>query len=193
MVGMIAAQSIGEPTTQMTLNTFHFAGVASKSNVTKGVPRVEEILSISENPKKPSVTVYLNSQDETDRVKAQSIKTLMEYTKFGDLVESSSICFDADQNLDNADESIKQFLAFEKLADECEGIENTSIQDEDNPISKWVIQFKLNKELLFDKNITMDDITLAIKSIYGEEVSCLFSDYNSKDLLFRLRIKKIIH
>ena len=44
MVGMIAAQSIGEPTTQMTLNTFHFAGVASKSNATRGVPRVEEIL-----------------------------------------------------------------------------------------------------------------------------------------------------
>jgi DNA-directed RNA polymerase II subunit RPB1 len=48
MVGMIAAQSIGEPTTQMTLNTFHFAGVASKSNVTRGVPRIEEILSLSE-------------------------------------------------------------------------------------------------------------------------------------------------
>ena len=50
-VGMIAAQSIGEPTTQMTLNTFHFAGVASKSNVLRGVPRIEEILSLSENPK----------------------------------------------------------------------------------------------------------------------------------------------
>ena len=46
MVGMIAAQSIGEPTTQMTLNTFHFAGVASKSNVTRGVPSIEEILSL---------------------------------------------------------------------------------------------------------------------------------------------------
>ena len=43
MVGMISAQSIGEPTTQMTWNTFHFAGVASKSNVTRGVPRIEEI------------------------------------------------------------------------------------------------------------------------------------------------------
>ena len=52
MAGMIAAQSIGEPTTQMTLNTFHFAGVASKSNATRGVPRVEEILSLSENPTK---------------------------------------------------------------------------------------------------------------------------------------------
>ena len=59
MVGIIAAQSIGEPTTQMTLNTFHFAGVASKSNVTRGVPRIEEILSLSENPKNPSCTIYL--------------------------------------------------------------------------------------------------------------------------------------
>jgi len=46
MVGIIAAQSIGEPTTQMTLNTFHFAGVASKSNVTRGVPRIEEIFIV---------------------------------------------------------------------------------------------------------------------------------------------------
>ena len=38
MVGAMAAQSIGEPATQMTLNTFHFAGVSSK-NVTLGVPR----------------------------------------------------------------------------------------------------------------------------------------------------------
>ena len=63
---MIAAQSIGEPTTQMTLNTFHFAGVASKSNVTRGVPRIEEILSLSENPKNPSVTVHLKKEDEIE-------------------------------------------------------------------------------------------------------------------------------
>ena len=52
MVGMIAAQSIGEPTTQMTLNTFHFAGVASKSNVTRGVPRIDEILTLTEKSQK---------------------------------------------------------------------------------------------------------------------------------------------
>jgi DNA-directed RNA polymerase II subunit RPB1 len=43
MVGVIAGQSIGEPTTQMTLNTFHLSGVSSKSNVTRGGPRIEEI------------------------------------------------------------------------------------------------------------------------------------------------------
>lgn len=45
MVGSLAAQSIGEPATQMTLNTFHFAGVSSK-NVTLGVPRLNEIINL---------------------------------------------------------------------------------------------------------------------------------------------------
>ena len=48
MVGMVSAQSIGEPTTQMTLNTFHYAGVASKSML-RGVPRIEELLTLTRN------------------------------------------------------------------------------------------------------------------------------------------------
>ena len=59
MVGIIAAQSIGEPTTQLTLNTFHQAGVSSKSGVTRGVPRIEEILKLSFEIKNPSLTVFL--------------------------------------------------------------------------------------------------------------------------------------
>ena len=56
MVGVLAAQSIGEPATQMTLNTFHFAGVSSK-NVTLGVPRLKEILNLAQNIKTPSMVV----------------------------------------------------------------------------------------------------------------------------------------
>ena len=47
MVGALAAQSIGEPATQMTLNTFHFAGVSAKSNVTRGIPRLRELLHLT--------------------------------------------------------------------------------------------------------------------------------------------------
>jgi DNA-directed RNA polymerase II subunit RPB1 len=61
MVGLIAAQSIGEPTTQLTLNTFHSAGTA-KANATQGVPRIVELLSVSSNPKNPSNVVYLDSK-----------------------------------------------------------------------------------------------------------------------------------
>ena len=70
MVGLIAAQSIGEPTTQMTLNTFHFAGISSKSNVTRGVPRIEELLSLTDKLKNPSLTIYMHPEDETENEKA---------------------------------------------------------------------------------------------------------------------------
>lgn len=58
MVGPIAAQSIGEPATQMTLNTFHNAGVSSK-NVTLGVPRLKEIINVAKNIKTPSMKIFL--------------------------------------------------------------------------------------------------------------------------------------
>ena len=87
MVGMIAAQSIGEPTTQMTLNTFHFAGVASKSNVTRGVPRIEEILSLSSEPKNPSLTIHLKPEDQEDRDRAQYILYMLEHTRILEVVQ----------------------------------------------------------------------------------------------------------
>lgn len=57
----MAAQSIGEPATQMTLNTFHFAGVGSK-NVTLGVPRLRELINVAKQVKTPSLTVSLVDQ-----------------------------------------------------------------------------------------------------------------------------------
>ena len=62
MVGAVAAQSIGEPATQMTLNTFHFAGVSAKSNVTRGIPRLKELLHVSKNIKSPSTIISLLSE-----------------------------------------------------------------------------------------------------------------------------------
>ena len=58
-VGLVSAQSIGEPGTQMTLNTFHFAGVA-EMNVTMGLPRIIEILDGRQNPNTPMMEIFLN-------------------------------------------------------------------------------------------------------------------------------------
>lgn len=57
MVGALAAQSLGEPATQMTLNTFHFAGVSSK-NVTLGVPRLKVITLYNVNYHYVNVNKY---------------------------------------------------------------------------------------------------------------------------------------
>ena len=59
MVGSVAANSIGEPATQMTLNTFHNAGISSK-NVTLGVPRLREVINVAKNLKTPSLKILLD-------------------------------------------------------------------------------------------------------------------------------------
>lgn len=62
MVGIITAQSIGEDTTQLTLNSFHSAGIAEKTGVTRGLPRLKELLSVTKHMKKPSLTILLKEQ-----------------------------------------------------------------------------------------------------------------------------------
>ena len=64
-IGAIAAQCVGEPTTQMTLNTFHSAGIAA-TNVTLGVPRLQELLDVSKKMKTPSLKIYLKDMVRAD-------------------------------------------------------------------------------------------------------------------------------
>lgn len=192
MVGMIAAQSIGEPTTQMTLNTFHFAGVASKSNVTRGVPRIEELLSLSTVIKNPSLTVYLKQDDETDKDKASTIQYSLEHTKLKEMVKSIEICFDPDDlnTLISDDKStMSQYREFENMLDECLGQQETMTEMEK---SKWIIRMEMDAESMLEKNITMDDINFALSNVYKDEISCVYSDYNSDKLVFRIRINNVL-
>ena len=191
MVGMIAAQSIGEPTTQMTLNTFHFAGVSSKSNVTRGVPRIEEILSLSSNPKNPSCTVYLKKDDEVNQKTAQELMHRIEHTTLREVVDSVQICFDPDDlnTLIAEDKTImQQYKTFESMINECSG---SSEALEDKNKSKWIIRMEMNAEALLDKQITMDDIHFALKNSLRDDISCVFADYNSDKLIFRIRMNNI--
>ena len=64
-VGALCAQSIGEPGTQMTLKTFHFAGVASM-NITLGVPRIKEIINASKKISTPIITAFLDIEDDPE-------------------------------------------------------------------------------------------------------------------------------
>ncbi|PWN44236.1 beta and beta-prime subunits of DNA dependent RNA-polymerase [Ceraceosorus guamensis] len=81
-VGAVGAQSIGEPGTQMTLKTFHFAGVASM-NVTLGVPRIKEIINAAKIINTPIITAALvNNQSETS---ARIVKGRIEKTYLGDV------------------------------------------------------------------------------------------------------------
>ena len=193
MVGMIAGQSIGEVSTQMTLNTFHFAGVASKSNVTRGVPRIEEILSLSSEQKNPSLTIYLKKEDETQQDRVQSIMNMVEHTKLGDLVSCVEICFDPDDLntlIEEDKDTISQFKAFENMVAEC--ADYSAAPSSQNEKSKWILRMIMNQEIMLEKNITMDDIHYALKNSYENQIDCIFSDYNSDKLVFRIRMTEVV-
>jgi DNA-directed RNA polymerase beta' subunit len=90
--------------------------------VTRGVPRIEEILSLSSEPKNPSLTVYLKKEDETERERAQTIMYMLEHTKLKEIVKGVELCFDPDDLntlIDSDKSTLEQYRAFEALIDEC--------------------------------------------------------------------------
>ena len=88
-VGVIAAQSIGEPGTQMTMRTFHYAGVA-EMNVTLGLPRLIEIVDARRIPKTPIMEVFLEPKVSASQKKALEIANLIEAQSVSQLATIST-------------------------------------------------------------------------------------------------------
>ena len=84
--GMVAAQSIGEPGTQMTMRTYHYAGVA-EINVTLGLPRLIEIVDARKDPSTPMMTVYLEGAYKINRDKAKEVANKIEITRLINIAE----------------------------------------------------------------------------------------------------------
>jgi len=87
--GVVSAQSIGEPGTQMTMRTFHYAGVA-EINVTLGLPRLIEIVDARKNPSTPMMTIFLEKDYAFDRDKARELAWKIEATYIGVLGSMST-------------------------------------------------------------------------------------------------------
>lgn len=85
-VGVVTAQSIGEPGTQMTLRTFHFAGVKER-NVTLGLPRLIELVDARKKPVTPTMDIYLDEQHRVSREKALEVAREILFTQIGDLTD----------------------------------------------------------------------------------------------------------
>ncbi|NWG09563.1 MAG: DNA-directed RNA polymerase subunit A' [Nitrososphaerales archaeon] len=103
--GIVAAQSIGEPGTQMTLRTFHFAGVRER-DVTLGLPRLIELVDARKQPSTPSMDIHLDEEHRSDKEMALKVAKEIIFTRVADLVDHSDI--------DYAGE-IKLFLSKEAL------------------------------------------------------------------------------
>jgi DNA-directed RNA polymerase II subunit RPB1 len=198
-VGIIAAQSIGEPSTQMTLNTFHLAGVAAKSNVTRGVPRLKELLKVTQNPKAISLTVTLKPEIRDSKEKARKVAQDLELTLLKDITVKAAIYYDPDDS-DSVLAEDRALVAFYK-AFESENKPAGAMQERfgddaapqeaaEEPAvwSRLMLRLELDRQRMFRKNISMDDIAFVLRQKFGEAISLVYSDYNTQRLIMRIRI-----
>lgn len=146
-VGTIAAQSIGEPGTQMTMRTFHYAGVVD-INVTLGLPRLIEIVDARKVPDTPMMTVFLDGEYASDRDKAMELGWEIEVTRVSDIAD---IITDTDEmkvyvTFDRA--SLEQRnVTFDGVIAKLQTIQNVSIESGDYVVT-FIPQERKYRDLL---------------------------------------------
>jgi DNA-directed RNA polymerase subunit A' len=142
--GVVTAQSIGEPGTQMTLRTFHFAGVKER-NVTLGLPRLIELVDARKKPVTPTMDIYLDDEHKLSREKALEVAKRIIFTRISDLVNKVDTDYSG---------NLSFFFSEKKIADR-----GTSIQE----IHEVLKSSKKRYE------VTINEDTLVIKVSLSQE------------------------
>ncbi len=177
--GVLAAQCVGEPATQMTLNTFHFAGVSAK-NVTLGVPRLKEIINGAKNVKTPSVTVYLDKEHGASEDLAKKVMANLEYTRLKELAVETSILFDPDPENTIVEDDRDFVEAHWEVAD-------LSVVSPSS-LSPWLLRIVADKGVMRFKGITNEEIVDIIKQDFGDTLFCISNEENEASCVMHIRI-----
>lgn len=177
MVGSIAAQSLGETLTQMTLNTFHFAGVSSQ-NITLGVPRIQEIINCANNIKGPSMTIYLKEEYRYDINYTHKLISLLEFTTIKHVAKLSEIYYDPDPSSTIIPEDT-DLIWFDPEAAEKRKY-----------YSPWVLRIVIDPIALGRKGLRFKEIIKKIESSFSEKPLDIVESLESSDpIVLRIRIK----
>jgi DNA-directed RNA polymerase II subunit RPB1 len=159
----------------------HRAGVGEKSAVTQGVPRLTELLSNTKNPKSSEVLIYLDEAHRFNRDLAEKVRNNIELTMIGDVLESSAIYLEPNNDFDSVLPDDREFMEIYRVFSELDPNANAI------PENPWVIRLEFDRRKIIDKKITMEDINQVLKATYPQ-ASLMFMDDNASKLVFRLRM-----
>ena len=180
MCGTLAAQSIGEPATQMTLNTFHYAGVSSK-NVTLGVPRLKEIINVATNIKTPSLTVHLDPEIAVSSSLAKNVQQELAYTSLRTVTAAVEIWYDPDPSSTIIEEDSVFVESFFAIPDE-------EIESKLHLQSPWLLRLELDRAKMIDRKLTMHYVASRIAESFKTDLFVIWSEDNSEKLVIRCRV-----
>ncbi|HJH30228.1 MAG TPA: DNA-directed RNA polymerase subunit A'' [Methanosarcinaceae archaeon] len=192
-VGVVSAQSIGEPGTQMTMRTFHYAGVA-EINVTLGLPRLIEIVDARKSPSTPMMTVALDEGYSTDRDKARAVAWEIEATHIEHLADVTTDLANMQLIIDLNGKILTQRNMHiddiaEKLRDELkvnitspDAVENQLIITPDEPSYRLLLQLAKNIHTITLKGI--EGIARVVIRKDGDEYTLFTEGSALKDVLY---------
>ena len=172
-----------------TLNSFHYSGVASKSNVNSGVPRLSELLRITKNLKTPSMTIYLKPSIRSDKKKVLSFLNKIKNTYFNEFINETNIYYDnlfKEQNTIIKEDSkyIKSYFEFYSKINDMKFLNN---------LENWVLLFNISPIILYNKNITIYDINNILQEYFISKklkVYIINNDENPTRIFIQIRFFK---
>ena len=174
-VGCIAAQSISERGTQLTLNTFHSAGVSAK-NVTLGIPRFKEILDASKTPKTPCTTLRFVEPFQTSETFAEYMANTLPLTRFSDIVKACNILHDPD--------TTTTVVAEDRWIVEADTILGFSVPEHS---SNMIVRIELLQEVMRSRHLTPTIVRRILSERLTGRALVSSSEANSLDWVIRIR------
>lgn len=163
-IGVVTAQSFGEPSLQMLLNAFHFAGVAEVQLMT-GLPRIIEILDAKRKPKVPSMTIYLKKEYQTPE-KAEEVAKKIKEVKLKDIAKRIDIDLIENSIIVELDEeAMKEYNIDIKELKKKAKVGRSTVKIEGNVIYVKFNNPKRPKELYQYKNKLKEVVVSGIKGI----------------------------
>ena len=191
MVGTVAAQSIGEPCTQLTLDSFHNTGLSSGANVSRGVPRIKELLENSKSIATPSVTIVMNkdlqkSFKDNEKEKlymSNKIAAQTTETRLGSMIDNNydiEVIFDPSDKETIIDEDQQMIEEFYDLYALITGSNYNQIKE------SFVIRMVLSNNELISKNFKTSEIKQALEKEYPD-MQIIVANDNADKIVLRVR------
>lgn len=196
-VGIIAAQSLGEPTTQMALSTLHYTGQGSRANISRGTPRLKELLAASRHPKTRSLTIYVdedyfiqtatNDKMTADEVKETNLDRIsqigadIEYTVLRDLLRRTEIFYDPLNHASCIHEDQEFIDSYYDLLPESEKESLSELH--------WLLRLEFDPEAMMRKHIPMFLVEQKINEAMDQAHTVIVSDDNAQKLVCRIKVE----
>jgi DNA-directed RNA polymerase II subunit RPB1 len=174
MVGIVAAQSIGEPLTQMTLSSFHKTG-AGVAGI-QGTPRIRELLGYTKNIQTPYMLIYMDEKYKNDKVIVNKVASNLRYTIMKDIIKNLDIIYDPNNIYTDKDQLDNKSIFY-----------ISSKSSNDLGSMPWLYRIFLSREALLDYDIAMLDIKAKFIQFWTDKFSDLsILKKNYKDLITKI-------